>query len=526
MAAMQDQSQPTAPLAVLFEDAARPYGEDPLLGATADGRRYRGAFVIATREGRVLGTMIATADDDGRVSASEINAQLSALLAHEHKPPPSNGNAHDPKISVIICVTDGGLRADRAIESILGGGYANAEVVVVNNRPQNGPLPLATAADPRVKLVDQPQAGLSAARNCGARAASGEILLFTDDDVVAMPGLLAAAAGAFAEHPDASCVTGRILPLRLDTETQLQIERFAGFSKGFDQAVFELAGNEDDHTFPYAAGQFGSGAHIALTRAAFDAMGGFDEALGTGTPARGGEDTDLFIRLMLGGHKLVYEPSSAVLHDHPDQHEQLASTVFNYGVGTTAVAAKQLITGSNRLRLLRAIPAGLAIALSPSSAKNARKGDAFPLPLTLRELLGMALGPLMYLKSERARRARSIEQLSNDGKPFTPVFVCELELTQGIAAIESPPLEDGSRFTQADALVRRAGTPLGIATLELIDGQLAAPEIDAAIKSQLGEVLALEPARLPAADDAQAQADRMNLLTHVRCPPDAGEPRR
>jgi GT2 family glycosyltransferase len=403
---MPTSQSPVPPLAVIVSDTAAPPTADLVLGDAEDGSRYNGAFVIATDGGVPCGAFTIATGEDGRIGSAELAERVATAAAAS--PPSARAAAvtDTPLISVVICVTDGGRRAGRAIESLLACEYPATEIVVVNNRPENGPLALeaATAGDADVRIVDEPRAGLSAARNRGAAAASGELLLFTDDDVVVMPGLLSAVAAAFAAHPEASCVTGLILPLRLETNTQLQIERFAGFSKGFEPAVFTLDENLDDRTFPYAAGQFGSGANIAIRRTAFDQLGGFDEALGSGTPARGGEDTDLFIRLMFKGHELVYEPAATVLHEHPSRPEQLRSTVYNYGVGTTAPIAKELFFGRRRGRLLRAMFGGLAIALSPRSHKNRRKGKGFPMHHSLRELGGMAYGPWAYLRSRRAHR--------------------------------------------------------------------------------------------------------------------------
>ncbi len=481
-------------------DKLSPPTEDVTPGKSEDGRAYTGVFVVATHDGRVCGTFALPVDSKGIVSAESIVEQLESNCV-EPEPTFAPPIADQPRISVVVGVTDGGRRVARAIDSILAGGYENAEVIVVNNRPANGPVVLdpssASASDPRVKLVDQAKAGLSAARNRGAAEATGEILLFTDDDVVAMHGMLSATASAFFDYPAASCVTGLILPLKLETESQARIERFAGFSKGFERTRFRLDENEDDRTFPFAAGQFGSGANIAITKKAFDELGGFDETLGTGTAARGGEDTDLFIRLMLEGYELVYEPASAVLHEHPDTPAQLRSMVYNYGVGTTAVTAKQLFFGNHRRRLMRAIPAGLMIALSPGSAKNQRKGKEFPLSYTLRELSGMVSGPLAYLRSRRENDGvSSAAPVPQNDESFTPAWVCEIELSQKLAVIDSPPLADGSRFGRAHALVRLDGTPIGFADVPLTEGRARPAAIAAAVGTSLGNAIGDELKRL------------------------------
>jgi hypothetical protein len=44
--------------------------------------------------------------------------------------------------------------------------------------------------------------------------------------------------------------------------------------------------------YPYLPGIYGSGANFAMRREVFERLAGFDESLGPGTPARGGEDID------------------------------------------------------------------------------------------------------------------------------------------------------------------------------------------------------------------------------------------
>jgi hypothetical protein len=60
-----------------------------------------------------------------------------------------------------------------------------------------------------------------------------------------------------------------IQPFELETQVQLWVEGWAGFNKGSQRRVFDLAGNRpDDPLFPFAAGKFGSGANMAFSAAA------------------------------------------------------------------------------------------------------------------------------------------------------------------------------------------------------------------------------------------------------------------
>jgi hypothetical protein len=113
----------------------------------------------------------------------------------------------------------------------------------------------------------------------------------------------------------------------------------------------------------------------------------------------------MFIRLLLAGRGLLYEPGAVVWHPHPDTMERLSSEVFGYGVGLGAMLTRQLIAGPRRLRLIGKIPQGLHYLASSSSRKNANKGSDYPSRLDRLERMGLALGPAAYACSRwRARR--------------------------------------------------------------------------------------------------------------------------
>src|SRR5690348_9913012 len=96
--------------------------------------------------------------------------------------------------------------------------YPNLEILVVDNAPSSDATrDLVSARYPRVNYVVEPRPGLDWARNRAISAASGEILAYTDDDVVVDPGWVRALARAFAEDPEAMAVTGLVVPFELET---------------------------------------------------------------------------------------------------------------------------------------------------------------------------------------------------------------------------------------------------------------------------------------------------------------------
>ena len=381
---------------------------DLVVGHGAAGA-YRSVLVLARSAGLPLGMLTLRTAPDGTVSASTLR-DAAAQLAPTPAPDPVRASSRAVSVVVTTCRNPEVLA--RCIESLLACDPAPAEIAVVENRPGTGET--AAMLDKRfdgrpVRLVEEPRRGLSFARNAGLAAAVSEIVAFTDDDVIVDPAWIARLRSGFDRAPDVTCVTGLIVPLRLDTETQLRVEQFASFAKGYTTREWRLSTREQHGPlFPYAAGEFGSGANTAVLAGAARAIGGFDVRLGAGTPAWGGEDIDLYLRMIQAGGALVYEPSALICHDHPDSPERLRSEAFHYGIGLTAMLAKHAVLGAARRDMLRRFGGGVRHILDPGSRKNAGKqGGGYPRGLDVLERAGMVLGPAAYVRSRLVGTTRT-----------------------------------------------------------------------------------------------------------------------
>ena len=320
-----------------------------------------------------------------------------------------------PFVSVIVATHNRPAQVRHCLDSLLALHYPHYEIIIVDNAPDS----YATAAViqefygdvPQVRYLREDQPGASWARNCGIKAARGEILAFTDDDVVVDPYWLIELARAFQFTDNVACVTGLLLPLELETPAQSWIEEFGGFSKGFRRRIFDLMGNHPRTPLhPYTAGQFGTGASMAFTAAFLRSVNGFDPALGPGSLACGGEDLTLFFQAVTRGYKLVYEPGSIAYHPHYRRYADLRKQIYSYGVGLAAYLTKNLLDDPRRLfDFVTRVPYGLYFTLSASSPKNRKKSAHYPKELTRLELAGMLYGPLAYLRSrwaiQRTRKA-------------------------------------------------------------------------------------------------------------------------
>ena len=159
----------------------------------------------------------------------------------------------------------------------------------------------------------------------------------------------------------------------------------------------------DDPLYPYAAGRFGTANNLAFRRSALLELGGFDPALGNGTPALGGVDFEMLLRTVLSGRRVVYQPSAVIHHLNRPDYESLRKQIYAYGAGMSAVMIKTLGSDPRLLPdfVLRRLPRGLWFALSPRSSKNEQKRSGYPQELTRLELRGLVEGPVLYARSRR-----------------------------------------------------------------------------------------------------------------------------
>jgi GT2 family glycosyltransferase len=312
-----------------------------------------------------------------------------------------------PFVSVIVATRDGESTLKECLDSLFRLDYPDYEVIVVDNASRGpGVRALVEGADPRVTYLREERPGVAVAHNRALGEARGSILAFTDDDVVVDPLWLARIVRAFELTPSAGCVTGLILPSELESAAQVWIDDYWGFDKGFERHVFDGDRPPGQPLYPYTAGVFGSGANMAFTASALRDIGGFDPALGTGSPARGGDDLAAFFDVIAAGHKLVYEPTAVVRHRHRPDYGSLRTQAYGYGVGLSAYIAKTIADDPRRvLEVAARTPRAIAYLLGPRSTKNARRPATLPAELIRLERRGMAFGAFAYARSRWRRRS-------------------------------------------------------------------------------------------------------------------------
>lgn len=214
--------------------------------------------------------------------------------------------------SIIVCTYN---RADslrdtlRALSAQVASQARSWEVIVVDNNSRDHTRQVVEDFQrdwPLLRYEFEVQQGLSHARNHGIVCAHGEVLLFTDDDVLPEPDWLETTlAGLEKYHADAC--GGYIAPIWEATPPAWLTERFYGF-------LAVRTDRTDDYPITQP-GQAPFGANMAMHKKVFEQVGLFDTSRGRkGKVLASGEDGEMFERILATGLKAVFLGQSRVHH--------------------------------------------------------------------------------------------------------------------------------------------------------------------------------------------------------------------
>ena len=224
-------------------------------------------------------------------------------------------------LTVILCTYNRCAVLARALESVARQTLPHSvewEVLVVDNNSSDKTRAViedfCLRHPGRFRYLFERQQGLSYARNTGVREARGEILAFTDDDVVAEPGWLQNLTAGLHSGQWAGA-GGRVLP-----QWPCSPPRWVPARERYGLAplaMFDLDSQVSLLNEPPV------GANMAFERSLFEKYGGFRTDLGRcGDKALSNEDTEFGRRLLAAGEQLRYEPSAVVHHSIPQERLQ------------------------------------------------------------------------------------------------------------------------------------------------------------------------------------------------------------
>jgi glycosyltransferase involved in cell wall biosynthesis len=237
-------------------------------------------------------------------------------------------------VSIVICTrnrADSLLRTLACVNAIDVPPGLRLQVVVVDNGSTD-----RTAAAVKNNTNNLPidyllheHAGTSRARNAGIAAATGDLIMFTDDDCLVPPNWVMTTVQLFGDDL-LQLIGGRVdlhdpahLPLAIKVTTEREVLSNASNLIGFMH-----------------------GANFAFGRAVVDRIGVFDIRLGAGAGLGSSEDADFVYRAMRAGIPVIYQPEMRVSHDHRrvDPVEGFKQ-IREYSIGAGAMMAKHLLQG-------------------------------------------------------------------------------------------------------------------------------------------------------------------------------------
>lgn len=202
--------------------------------------------------------------------------------------------AETPRVSVIVCTYRGSATLVTCLDSLVVLDYPDYEVILVNDGGDGRVAELAATYE-SVRYIEVEHDGLSAARNTGAAAATGEIFVYTDDDCIAESDWLSWIVKRFESGPQIGCVGGPNIPPPAETATQALIAAAPG-----GPAHVLIDDTRAEHL---------PGCNLAVRLSVFEEVGGFNPIFRTA-----GDDVDFCWRVAAAGYDLGFHPAAFVWH--------------------------------------------------------------------------------------------------------------------------------------------------------------------------------------------------------------------
>ena len=221
-------------------------------------------------------------------------------------------------LSVVICTYNRASSLAVTLEALLMQEAAPSlrwEVVVVDNNSRDHTREVvesfAARNEIRVVYTFEPNQGQSHARNTGVKVAHGDVIAFTDDDVIPERNWLAHLVAVFAKS-NADGVGGRILP---KWEAPVPAWLTKGRQLWWCLALLDTE-KEDFLVWPEVKGGTQIwGANMAFRRSVFSEVGYFNIDLGhVQDKLFRGEESELIRRALQRKKRLFYDPSLTVYH--------------------------------------------------------------------------------------------------------------------------------------------------------------------------------------------------------------------
>jgi glycosyltransferase involved in cell wall biosynthesis len=281
-------------------------------------------------------------------------------------------------------------------------GRHRLELIVVDNNPASGQTAPIVSEFPGVRYEAETRPGVAYARNKGLKAAQGDIVAYIDDDVVAPAHWPARILAPFTDER-VMCVTGLVLPLELETDSQELFEKYGALGRGYKPRIFDKKFFNSSRRYVVHTWDLGGTANVAIRKSVIPQTGMFDETLGPGLPTGVGEDIYMFYRILKFGHICYYEPAAYVWHKHRRDLSALSRQLYNYSKGQTSYQLRTLVSDGDK-RAIRQLLWDLPKWHWRRARRILRGRLSYPWHLVWQEVRGNIVGPYAFYKAVQMHR--------------------------------------------------------------------------------------------------------------------------
>lgn len=211
-----------------------------------------------------------------------------------------------PAVTVVVPARNAEATLGACLQSLVDLDYPSdrVELLLVDNASDDGTVAVASRFAPRVSVLHESVRGPAAARNCGLRRATHDLVAMTDADCVADPQWLARLVAPLRDE-GVSVSGGRILALRPCSTVEQ-----------FGEVIHDHAQSIERESPPYVITMNWASRRTVLARCGY-----FDHRF------LRGEDVDWSYRVAQAGGRMVYAADAVVYH----RNEATLGAVFHEG---------------------------------------------------------------------------------------------------------------------------------------------------------------------------------------------------
>jgi glycosyltransferase involved in cell wall biosynthesis len=391
-----------APAKVIDIDIACDYGDEAV-----DVARFATAWCLVRDNGVPVATRFLGVETDSSIALAGLRDRFVATSLPR---PVEPLNSLDAPVTVVICTRDRPESLQRTLASLAAQSDSGFDVLIVDNS-SDGEV-ASTLVDFEglsIRCCHEPVPGLSRARNLALSQVRNEFIAFIDDDEVVDPHWMAWVKRGFALPDQPDVVSGPILPIELETNAQVDFERYGGHNRGRGLKPVRLIAGTPSGVDPlYPLPKFGSGGNMAFRTEALCSVGGFDTRLGAGTLARAGEETRALSLLLDAGSTIQYWPPALTWHNHRRTDEELEKQFFNYSASLTAFYMSLVLSSPKYAwRILGLVPRGVKTLWTRNPGYADDLPADYPKNYLRARRKGALQGGVLYLREVlRQRRSR------------------------------------------------------------------------------------------------------------------------